>query len=77
MQQNRNQHKDCDDNQEVSPKETFLILLGVFGIIPWAIIWVNCLAPIVGLGNLPIKGHLVFVLGIPAAIWWFFFPKNE
>lgn len=53
----------------VPARETFFILLGILGLIPWAFIWVLVVAPLVGLGNLPVKGHLIPILGIYAAAW--------
>jgi hypothetical protein len=53
----------------VPARETFFMLLGILGLIPWAFIWVLVIAPLVGLGSLPVKVHLIPVLGIYAAGW--------
>jgi hypothetical protein len=58
------------DKRSVSPAKTAIIFLGVLGIVPWAMIWINFLAPKFGLQHLPVQRQLLFVLGIPAVIAW-------
>lgn len=68
------------DQGEVSPKETLVIFLIVLAIIPWAVIWMNYLAPAVGLGGLSWKQQVIFIVGGPALVWWgislLFFRKD-
>lgn len=61
----------------VSTGETLLILLGVLGLIPWAFLWINVLAPMVGLGWLSFRGHLFFMLGIYLIPWWLLTRKRR
>ena len=63
----------------VPPAKSALIVLGVLSIIPWAFLWVTMLAPLLGLGKLPIKVHLLFVIGIPALAVWLYdrFTKSR
>ena len=65
----QNEKEDLEQNNEVSPRETMFIFLGVLGLIPWAFIWVLFLAPNFGLGNVSLKLNLIFVLGIYAGAW--------
>ena len=77
------EHKSGQDERGVpealSSKETLVILLIVIGIIPWAFVWVLYLAPAFGLGGLPMKFHILFVVGGPGLLWallhWLFFRE--
>jgi hypothetical protein len=61
----------------VPPGETLLILLGVLGLIPWAFLWINVLAPMVGLRWLSFRGHVFFVVGLYLIPWWLLTRKRR
>jgi accessory gene regulator protein AgrB len=48
----------------------------VVGFIPWIFLWVLVIAPLVGLGQLSIKMHLFFILGLPIIATWLW-SKNK
>jgi hypothetical protein len=53
----------------VPPGETLLILLGVVGLIPWCYVWINVLAPKVGLRWLGFRGHVFMALALYLIPW--------
>lgn len=60
-----------DAQQEDEPwtrLQKFVAVAAVVGFIPWIFLWVLVIAPLVGLGQLSIKVHLIFVLGIPGVV---------
>ncbi len=59
-----------------TPLQKFVAIAAVVGFIPWVFLWVLVIAPLIGLGQLSVKMHLIFVLGIPGviALLW---PKKK
>lgn len=49
---------------------TWVLVIIVIGIVPWAIAWMGYLAPTLGLGRLPMVMHFVVILGAPLLLWW-------
>jgi hypothetical protein len=68
------------ETAQVPSGETWVVLLIVLGIIPWAIFWVSTLAPAMGLAKLPWVLHFLAILGAPvllwSACWQLFFKKS-
>lgn len=44
------------------------ILLYVLGTFGWSVLWVAGLAPLLGLGELPVAGHLIAIAAVPMAL---------
>jgi hypothetical protein len=59
-----------DANTEQIPVGGRSILAWVLGTLVWAFIWAGLLAPLFGLRELPVKGHLIFIIGIPLGYMW-------
>ncbi len=53
-----------------TPPGGWMILACVFGTLLWSFLWVGVLAPLIGLGGIPVKLHLIFILGIPLVLLW-------
>jgi hypothetical protein len=65
---------------QASSGETWVVLLIVLGIIPWAIFWVSTISPAMGLTKMPWVLHFLAILGAPvllwSACWQLFFKKS-
>jgi hypothetical protein len=48
---------------------TWMAVIIVVGVIPWAITWMGYLAPTLGLGRVPWILHFVVILALPLLLW--------
>ncbi len=60
---------DDQDEDALSPAQNWALLLVLLSIIPWALIWVNYLAPAFGLGGMSMKFTILAVIAGPALLW--------
>lgn len=58
------------DGASLAPTGGKVIVLCVVGTLAWSMLWVAGLAPLVGLGGLPVVGHLIVIAGIPVILDW-------
>ncbi len=63
-------------DEPLTPLQKIALTIAVIGFVPWIFLWVLVIAPLVGLGHVSIKIHLIFILGVPIIGAWLW-SKNK